>query len=435
MRRGLHRALVAIGRATALLSVVMATWIGSGCKRRALGVGDGAGTLGDGGPDVVIGNDAGPAADGPADGGGQPDAADAADGGCLVHPLDVADCGCGARWLRSYDPGTEDGAGGLTTSASGDVIVAGWTRARMNASTDAWVRKYDAQGTEIWTRTFDLGGDDRAAGVAVDRSGNVIVTGSTGADGWLRKYDGTGAEVWTLRVAGARDAVAADDGGNVLVAGPSVGASKYDPAGALLWTWPPAALNLAQNWTTGIAVDSGGNVVVAGSVRQDDGAIGTENWRTDIYVRRLDPAGTELWTRTYDGGRDDWGYAVAVDAQRNVIVAGRSYLRPANAAFSYHGWLRKYDAAGGELWTRAEAGAGPRELGNRVAVDAAGNVFVTWLGIWTYDGQGTPGGRDPCRADLLAIDGAGRRALAGNVARPTNTFESLVDVWVGSYLR
>ena len=110
-------------------------------------------------------------------------------------------------------------------------------------------------------------------------------------------------------------------------------------------------------------------------------------------------------------------------------------MRPANAGFSYHGWLRKYDAAGGELWTRAEAGAGPRELGNRVAVDAAGNVFVTWLGIWTYDGQGTPGDRDPCRADLLAIDGAGRRALAGNVARPTNTFESLVDVWVGSYLR
>ncbi len=78
----------------------------------------------------------------------------------------------------------------------------------------------------------------------------------------------------------------------------------------------------------------------------------------------------EVWTRVYDGGRDDVGSAVAVDSDQSVIVAGSA----ANAS-DLDGVVRKYDSAGTLLWSAViDNGAGDSAEG--VATDSATDIIV-----------------------------------------------------------
>ncbi len=92
-------------------------------------------------------------------------------------------------WTNRYNGlGTGDGeAGALAVDASNSVIVTG----RSEASASSYIYdyatiKYSSTGVPLWTNLYNGpgNGDDQACAVAVDRSGNVIVTGySTGSGG------------------------------------------------------------------------------------------------------------------------------------------------------------------------------------------------------------------------------------------------------------
>jgi hypothetical protein len=76
-----------------------------------------------------------------------------------------------------------------------------------------------------------------------------------------------------------------------------------------------------------VAVDASGNVYVAGYT---EGALpGQTNLGemgfSDAFVRKYDAAGDELWTRQCGTSGYDWAYGVAVDASGNVYVAGSTY--------------------------------------------------------------------------------------------------------------
>jgi hypothetical protein len=67
-------------------------------------------------------------------------------------------------------------------------------------------------------------------------------------------------------------------------------------------------------------VDSSGNVYVTGR----SGGSGTSD---DYATLKYDPAGNQLWVRSYNGpgNSDDWAYALALDGSGNVYVTGWSY--------------------------------------------------------------------------------------------------------------
>jgi hypothetical protein len=98
----------------------------------------------------------------------------------------------------------------------------------------------------------------------------------------------------------------------------------------------------------------------------------------DIFVRKFDPDGTELWTETFDGptSEDDWAAGVATTAAGDVVVSGTARVADSDTDL----WLRKYDAAGTELWTETYNGtsldAFSLDDGGPVAVDLDGNVLV-----------------------------------------------------------
>ncbi len=127
---------------------------------------------------------------------------------------------------------------------------------------------------------------------------------------------------------------------------------------------------------SGVAVDAHGNVLVVGYT---DGALPGQKsagWR-DAFVRKYDPNGKELWTRQFGSTEDDTAFGVAVDAQGNVLVVGETYnVLPAHKSAGRRDiFVRKYDPNGKELWTQ-QFGSMGYDGAFGVAVDAQGNVLV-----------------------------------------------------------
>jgi len=91
------------------------------------------------------------------------------------------------------------------------VFVTGYS----HGANDSWATVvYSSAGVRLWTRLY--GGVDPSA-IAVDRSGNVFVTGSPGT---TIAYSNSGVPLWTSRGAKvAPSKMAVDRNGNVFVTG------------------------------------------------------------------------------------------------------------------------------------------------------------------------------------------------------------------------
>lgn len=86
--------------------------------------------------------------------------------------------------------------------------------------------------------------------------------------------------------------------------------------------------------------------------------------------------GVPLWTNRYNGSGNgyDASYAVAVDTNGNVLVAG--YSRGSGSGYDYT--TLKYSGAGVPLWTNRYNGPGNGvDYAIAIAVDGSGNVYVT----------------------------------------------------------
>ena len=129
----------------------------------------------------------------------------------------------------------------------------------------------------------------------------------------------------------------------------------------------------SQDRGHGAVVDATGNIYVTGYENRDD--LGQDS---NVWLRKYDTDGNTIWTETYDSPdhRDDYGLGVAVDAAGNVYVTGSE--KRGDRDFPKDDWLRKYDTDGGVLWTQTyDSPAHLKDHSRGVAVDAAGNVYVT----------------------------------------------------------
>jgi len=164
-----------------------------------------------------------------------------------------------------------------------------------------------ADGDFVWAKKMGGPGDDYGLGIAVDAAGNVYTTG------W---FQGTadfdpGPATFNLTSAGQSD----------------IFVSKLDRAGNLVW----AKQMGGTDWDAGfgIAVDAAGNVyttgVFSGTVDFDSGPDTfnlTSAGQSDIFVSKLDSAGSFVWAKQMGGTSYDVGRGIAVDAAGNVYTMG-----------------------------------------------------------------------------------------------------------------
>jgi uncharacterized delta-60 repeat protein len=293
-------------------------------------------------------------------------------------------------WVQRYSNVTEstDRAYNLATDAAGNVIVVGTTAE--DVSDDILIIKYSNTGVALWTNRYNGPGNstDYAAAVAVDGSGNIIVTGSSrgvesGLDFLTLKYSSAGVALWTNRYNGPGNGfdqatdMALDGNDNVIVTGGSTGIGTsediltiaYSSAGVPLWTnrYNGPGNDYDSSWN--LAVDASGNIYVAG----DSYGSGSDY---DYTVIKYSNSGTTLWVNHYNGPGNgyDSTYAVAVSSNGNVYVTGQTD----SGGFNYDYATIAYSSAGVALWTNRFNGSGnDTDEAYALAVDGSNNVYVT----------------------------------------------------------
>ena len=114
---------------------------------------------------------------------------------------------------------------------------------------------------------------------------------------------------------------------------------------------------------------------------------------SDAFVRKYDAAGNEFWTRQF-GTSGQCPRGSGRGRLGSVYVSGGTSGAPAGPG--QHGgsdaFVRKYDAAGNALWTR-QFGTASSDWANGVAIDSGGAVYVVGVANAALPGPGPRRGR------------------------------------------
>ena len=195
---------------------------------------------------------------------------------------------------------------------------------------------------------------------------------------------------WATKLTSASDyprqGVAADPGGNVIVAynsgTPSTNVlTKLNPQGGVMWSQRLSA------YIGGIAADTNGDIYVTGGAAPGAfaGTGVTPQGTGGAYVAKYDHLGALQWVQLDGTTQTIRGQAVTVDQAGNYYMAG--YYRAGNAQFgdtvlpstatdaARTVFVVKYDKTGRLVWARVSEGSGYVWV-NKIAIDRAGNVFV-----------------------------------------------------------
>jgi len=229
-----------------------------------------------------------------------------------AHGIRILRYAADGRLLFSSKPAGGSLAG-VALDPRGGIVVAGSQSDPGSGNTAFLTARIDANGTPLWSQTY-LGADQdeaEARAVAVDRDGNVCVTG------WTQSGDGIHRTVDYQTI-------------------------KYGPDGTLLWQakagTPGTAEEFALDYGTGVAVDGGGFAYVTGQSQVPVEGYGIV---TILYA----PDGRALGEARYDGS--DTGYDVepeiALDGVRTVYIAARSEREETGADFALNYLFRHGD--------------------------------------------------------------------------------------------
>jgi len=252
----------------------------------------------------------------------------------------------GNIYVTGFRRGTVDFGGGSTSGSGYD---------------DIFVASFTSDGDHRWSKVFAAVGEDKGESIAVDNSGNVFVTGSFfqtvdlgggvvagkgGLDIFVASFTSSGAHRWSNGFGGTSHDqgtdVAVDRSGNVYVTGHfedsvQFGGEKLIGGGSLdifvasfdstgLHRWSKSFGSFALEFGKSVAVDGSGNVYVTGGFvsATDFGCDAIKsNGAIDVFVVSLTSLGDHRWSMGCGSAWDfDLGIGLALDKHQDVYVTG-----------------------------------------------------------------------------------------------------------------
>jgi uncharacterized delta-60 repeat protein len=317
------------------------------------------------------------------------------------------------QWVTRYNTSDVNGYNqplGMGVDANGNVYIAGNS---VDTYTKSTAIKYSPNGGEQWVKKLEnitIATEDKAKAMVMDGSGNVYITGSTigkdtRSDFTTVKYSPNGTQLWVKHYSTAGDdyaaAIAVDGSGNVYVTGSSFACSngyscasydyyahyttvKYSPDGTRQWVKQYDSYSDFNDEATAIAIDGSGNVYVTGTTY----AANSNTLEEDFGTIKYGPDGTQLWVQKYHNqfytNSSDKATAIAIDAQGNIYVTGTSNGGGVGQDYA----TVKYSSAGSLLWSKIYNGPGNGEdQPASIKVDASGSVYVAGSSVGSGTGQ------------------------------------------------
>jgi hypothetical protein len=277
-----------------------------------------------------------------------------------------------------------DAAEAVALDASGNPWIAGATNStNFPVSTplqptpgggyDAFVAGVSASGNRILASTYLGGnGDDRARGIAIGAGDSVSVCGGTASSNFPLQHPVQATRGFSQDAFVAQLAA----GGTSLIFSTYLGGDGTDVATGIA----AAGDSVAVTGFTGSL-----NFPVSHAYQPRPGG------RGDAFVARLAPPSGELTYSTYLGGSGTENQAfaevgaIALDAEgsalitgltasRNFPLAGASQKKPGGRADAF---VARLSAEGGSLLYSTYLGGKGDDAGEAIAVDLAGNAYVT----------------------------------------------------------
>ncbi|MGK5092259.1 SBBP repeat-containing protein [Deltaproteobacteria bacterium TL4] len=326
-------------------------------------------------------------------------------------------------WVRQLGSlGTETGDG-VVVAPTGDIFVTGTTTGRLGddlpqGASDLILAKYNSEGELQWLRQKGTLAQDEVSGMAMDHSGNLILVGTTlgrmegqtyqgEKDAFLMKFDLHGQWRWTHQIGTDKDdlgsGIAVDAKDQIYIVGSTSGALqenhdvggfdvfvlKCEPSGTIQWVQqlgtPKTDYGLA------ITVSNSGEVYVSGST-EGDLVTGTVSPKGEMFVIKLAANAEKQWIRQLGAPETYWGlsaYGIVYNAASgDVFVTGEADA-PLEGQPHYGGpdiVVVKYNAHGEKKWVR-QIGTGARDHGYGIALDSAGDVYITGDAWGRLDGN------------------------------------------------
>lgn len=265
--------------------------------------------------------------------------------------------------------GSDDG-NAIVIDGSGNLFVSGISGAAWGSPVRAYTSNFDifvarldpSTGSLVWNTFLGGTGSDLGNSIAIDTTGsNLYATGSSTAT-WgspVRAYS----------------------------SGTDAFAAKLDAATGSL-TWNTFLGSAASDVGNSIAVDGSGNVFVTG--------VGTATWGTpvraytasgnDAFAAKLNSSGTLLWNTFLGTSGTDGGNGIAVDGSGGVFVAGRSSAAWSCSptactvraySSSFDGFIAKLNASTGALTWNSFLGASGSDDAKAIVLDGSGNIYIT----------------------------------------------------------
>lgn len=245
--------------------------------------------------------------------------------------------------------------GGVVASNDGDI-------SGNHGGADIWLTRLDKNGSTIWKKTFGGTLNELIGSIRETRDHGFIVVGSTfsndgdvsgnhGAlDYWVLRLDASGNIIWQKSLGGSsvdkayNVAITPDDGfvvtgftqsANGDVSGNHLGGDstdvwvvKLNSAGSILWQKSFGGSARDEGISVDIANDGG--IVLGNTTSSNNGDVSGNHGRKDIWVVKMDQDGNITWQKCFGGSLDEMAGTIKKVSGNEFIIAGSARSNDGN---------------------------------------------------------------------------------------------------------
>ena len=282
----------------------------------------------------------------------------------------------------------DDAGNDIAVDSEGNIYVVGTKSDGLYSTYDIIVLKYNRQGIYEWNITWgeNDGIAEHGNGIALDSEDNIYVGGNKGSSMLIVVFNSsTREELWNVTWGGSYTYTAndidLDSEGNIFLAGSmnweimsqiysDLTLVKFNNTGHKKWHKTYRSSNY-DNYGYAVKVDPQNYIYVAGKV--DSGSTPDK-----AYVAKYNQSGQKEWEHKW--WTNTWPYHneyfmdIGIDSENNPYLAGIRYDRSYEQSDIL---LVKYEGGTGtQLWNKSWGGSSNDDYGHGIEIDNLDNVYI-----------------------------------------------------------
>jgi hypothetical protein len=261
------------------------------------------------------------------------------------------------------------------TDADGNIYVSGKTTGivyKSNAGkNDGFLMKFDSLGNSIWSRQFGTSEDEDILWSAMDKQGNIYITGTTTGELGGKSF-------------GKED----------------IFVIKYNTDGQTDWVkqFGSDSTDVGKS----IFADNQGFIYITGST---NGVFGEKSiGKSDGFILKLDGNGNKIWTKQFGTNGDDMAISISGDGKSKLFICGTTWGKMGSESYGMIDAFAGVFTDRGELAGMTQFGTEGFDIALLIAADEKMNLYVG--GSTSGSLEGSQAGEGDCF--LTKIDGSGK---------------------------